>query len=302
MFSNFYNAESLEIYKYLNEANLNAIIAVPDRKSKGAYRIIQPIVINDLSFSLGNKWDTILPIDDIQNQLFNSIGTLGNSLVPGARFAQGTIESFFMSSASWIGSEKPTFGLELLFFAYDESINPLDSLLVLSECALPQDTYDLTQINYGVFNNTVEKVSDAVDSIGNAIKNLSSNTTITQLINNTMKIANKFTNTITKNSGQSAPLGYGLSVTGTDSYGLAPIPNTTIYLQIGNWFYASELICERISNIAISKETTINGQPLYCTAYIDFSPYRKISAEEFKQYFKGYNNIQPSNNFIRNVR
>ena len=106
---------------------------------------------------------------------------------------------------------------------------------------------------------------------------------------------------------------------------MTPRPNTTITLQIGNWFLASNLVMSNISNISFSKEViappamnngnyhndlykghytsasgnTDYGFPLYVECTLTLRPITYITPQEFNSYFDG---LKTRLNTIADVR
>lgn len=65
----------------------------------------------------------------------------------------------------------------------------------------------------------------------------------------------------------------------------AKIAENTISISIGRWFRAHGLNMKNV-NFTPSKETIKNGSPLYAEGNITVEPFRMITFEEFRGYFR----------------
>ena len=107
-----------------------------------------------------------------------------------------------------------------------------------------------------------------------------------------------------------APLHYGIVKDEDTGRPFAPAKNTTLTLQVGDYFRATELLVQSINNISFSKEVIaprthnrksagdlydntipveyegIAGFPLYAKCSITFIPAQMMTKERFESYFK----------------
>lgn len=62
-------------------------------------------------------------------------------------------------------------------------------------------------------------------------------------------------------------------------------PVGTFTLNVGNWFIASQLVLTS-ADMNLAAVRTSTGQPLYAEVEVQLEPWRMISAEEFRNYFR----------------
>lgn len=240
---------------------------------------------SDFSFSLGNTWTDLFPgvdsISSLVSQLIN-VGSIVEPLIPdswkqnwgwnlGVDASQLAFKSREMKTQMWSGSQSPKFSVDCIFVCTTWTYNPIDPILALSGTCLPLRADQVELSNFmQKYYNTVDTVLKGSNDGSN--RNTEANKAFTGIKN------------MIKNMGMAAPLGYGLEI--TEDGQLVPTPNSTCCLQIGQWFYATDLLVQDISNITFSKEVIAHTDfPLYATCTVTFTPYKPIFYDEFLNYF-----------------
>ena len=194
-----------------------------------------------------------------------------------------------------IGFDKNV-GLDSVSYNNPIYYNEVDNVedVILNIC--PSNEYDLTKSSNKYvrgFAETLNKASnwgiDFVGNIANKFVDITNNSDVKDSFNSRREDITGLNNQMYK-LGTMAPFGFGLN-TLNDGEVMSAIPNTTITLAIGNWFFAPNLIMDGISGINISKEVIrpLNGKggwPLYVTCNVDLRPYKMITYPEFLTYFK----------------
>ena len=294
------NVVNLDIDRVLQNNDMSCRIHLPEGSRDQA--VIRGHLSGNFGFSLGNKWGQIADINSIpilgdfltSNNL-NLLVSLANDDIGGS-MPQISPQPIPMTAASWQGSDLPKFSVNLAFISTDYTINPLESLLLLAQGALPSNEYDLTKSSNKYvrgFAETLNKASnwgiDFVGNIANKFVDITNNSDVKDSFNSRREDITGLNNQMYK-LGTMAPFGFGLN-TLNDGEVMSAIPNTTITLAIGNWFFAPNLIMDGISGINISKEVIrpLNGKggwPLYVTCNVDLRPYKMITYPEFLTYFK----------------
>lgn len=276
--------------KVLSNSLISGMLTLPV-KEEGTYKTYTvPFYLeNEFSFSLGNNWNQL--VDTSMTSALNSLYNLGASA-----FNQGTqvtFQSKYLSAASWNGSEIPKFSLSLTFVATRRSINPASIIRALAGTCLPNDIKD-SQVSEAT-QKFIEGTASNVENIGQSITDV---TGWSSASTGARTIANGI-----RHAGIAAPLNYGLISDDSTGNALVPMENTTLTLQIGQWFVADNLIVESLSNIQLSKEVvapplnydtantqyernnSIYGFPLYAKCSLILRPYTYITYDEFYEYF-----------------
>lgn len=286
--NNSHTAGNLEYVKLLNNDLLTVRIGTPYGN------VVKAAMSSDFGFRLGNNWNNLVPLNDIPlaGDISQGIGGIITSTLGASQFS---LESLWMTSASWAGYEMPTFQVRLTFLNYSKKINLFEQLALLSEGMLPPDiSYtmkhagdigDLLDSAQQTVVSGIESATDWLDSIvsssDNKITNWAKEHNITQRLGNSLSEG-------VKQIGVEAPFGYGYdtktSRNDTDTI-YTPKKHTTFSLEIGNWFSANRLLLNT-GDFEFSKEIAPNGSPLTMTCNVNFRPYRNISFKEFCGYFR----------------
>lgn len=278
---------NLEYVKMLNNDLLTVRIVTPYRS------VIKGGLTSDFGINLNNQWKPMVSISDIP-----ILGDISQGVIPVlAAFSgatQGTLESMWMTSASWAGSAIPTFPIKVTLLNYDKNVNLFNQVLELSEGLLPPDiSYDLD--NMGDFGGALKSVQQNLvqgtyklgETLSKKVSELDPDSSIKNFVEESNAV-NKATAVVAKGIsqiGMAAPLNYGLQIdTKKESTVFKPLDHTTFSLQIGNWFRASNLLLE-VGNFSFSKEVNPNGSPISVDISLNFRPYRQISFKEFAKYF-----------------
>lgn len=277
------NVGNLEIDKMMHNPNLTVQIGIgrgAGTIAKDPYTYITGALIGDLGFNLANTWTSLVPLNSIPlaSDIASGVGAVFGSLL-GA--SQMSLESLYMTSASWKGCEIPKIPLQVAFVNYSPDKNCFKELLELSKGALPPDK-SYNSAHAGKLSDIAEWPEKLANLAADKIEQ-------TELIQD-YETKQKLANTIKSMAkiGQEAPLGYGLEPGENEEDFFVPKKGTTFQVRIGSWFHAADppLIMESI-NMQVSKETLPNGLPIYAIANLVFRPYRQISWIEFQRYFKG---------------
>lgn len=278
-------AGNLEYVKMLNNDLLTVRVITPYRN------IIKAAMGDDFSFSLGNHWNPLVSINSIPILGDLSQGALATAgAIAGA--TQASMESLWMTSASWSGYEMPKFKIDMTFLNYSSQVNFFNDMLSLAEGMLPPELdYDTSKAG-----DMADVLTKTQDFLGNVASSLVEKATEFEEKDGFLQplrdsgILSKQARLLeagVKQIGVSAPMGYGLmeSTNYRADTVFKPKPNTTFGLRIGNWFEASNLLMET-GDIRFSKEVTPSGSPVLLTVGLVFRPYRNISFKEFAGWFR----------------
>ena len=283
---------NLEYVKMLQEQKLTVRITTPYRG------IVKGGLDGDFGFSLGNQWNQLASIKDIP--LIGDISQNALAVVGAmAGATQASMESLWMTSASWAGYQMPVFKVSMTFLNYSSQVRFFDDMLRLAEGMLPPGlSYDMS--NAGRFGKLLK---DTQTTLGGAAHKLlestqdwesqeSKNTEGLFGIANQIRESGIFSDMAAmlekgiEQAGVAAPMNYGLGVSDNSKSAIfIPKPGTTFTLNIGNWFEANNLLMN-VGSMNFSKETTRNGSPLLMKISLEFRPYRNISFKEFANFFK----------------
>lgn len=234
---------------------------------------------SDFSFSLGNTWTDLFPGVDslaaLASNLLNTVSIL-EPLVTNKgydhNYSQMSFISREMKVQTWSGSQNPEFNVSCIFVCTTDTYNPIDPILALCGTCLPLRT---DQVQISDTNKTLKTAA------GNAAQSVAR--TAQNLLNVDVDLSEGLSKMV-QNIGMAAPLGYGLRVTPQGQ--MEPIPNSTCCLQIGNWFYATDLIVKSVGNVTFSKEIIADRNwPVYVKCNVTLTPYKPLFYDEFIKYF-----------------
>ena len=266
----------------------------------------------DFGFDLSNEFRELVNIGDNQFvDLFNGIGALTGG-------SQITPQSEAMSNKVWKGSKFGGFKVDCLFICTNRNNNPVDYIKTLALCCLPRK---LKKDEFGGIQGMKDMAKGAIGGAAKLGGYIASG--VTQIakwapggsdavdeqrnqewhdsINQNAKMMQDLVDDI----GMVAPLDYGIDLKEN-----GPIRGTTVTLQIGNWFRASQLLVTSISGVSFSKEIVAprderngtggglykpeftasanimsDGFPLYAKCSINLEPCSMMHMDKFKQYF-----------------
>lgn len=268
---------------------------------------------------LSNDWQDLVNIqDNVFAQFLNATGAFSGE-------SQVTLQSEAMSSQVWKGSRYGGFSVECLFVSTRRTINPTKIIRMLAAASLPtvlEDSSDQTtakalgfakQIGGALIEGGRRIANYAIDGasavMGGLNNTLGTNVTIdSQGAKNNVNETAGTLDKLVEGVGLVAPLHYGIDLNSTT--GASPIKNTTVTLNVGEWFEASELLVESISGIQFSKEIiappshqgldrkkgndlydpSADGEdyayPLWGKCTIKFKPSSMMHLHKFQGYFK----------------
>ena len=194
---------------------------------------------NNFSFSLGNKWQPLVPTDILEDfsYLVNGLQLVGDN--PGSQIS---FMSKQMQLAMWQGSEQPEFSVDMTFVCTERYNNPVNIIMAICESALPRDMVESKN------QKTVQAkngAADSVESVGAFAEQHFGD------VGQKIKLGSQKVADGIRNTGLMAPLFYSAKF--EDGQSVAS-DACTLTLQIGRWFRASKLIVNSISNIEFSKE------------------------------------------------
>ena len=273
---------------------ISATITVPIKDSTDSKTKIHTIpcyITSNFNFSLSNNWRPLIDssVSEFIDRFFNFVNI-------GTGSSQFTLQSRAMQSVTWSGSSTPEFTFNTVFVSTARNLNPLRMVKILGRTCLPILLKDSP--SHGVISSSLEKGGQAFRTVNEKIAKVTGIDSFNK--------AGQTGETLIKTFGLAAPLDYGLKFD-TDQ-GVGPLPDTTVTLQIGDWFLADKLVVKSVSNIEISKEVIApvsssngnysndlynqnkqgnqgSGFPLYVKCSITFMPYTLLTPTEFDNYF-----------------
>lgn len=292
--------------RILKETPVSASITLPMQSlsSDGNATLNQTVTIPfymENNFSLGtlsNEWSNLVNMD--------MVNTFGELINVGAAFngsAQVSMQSEAMTLQSWKGSKFSDFSVNCLFVATNRNINPTKIIQTLAAAALPTKLNGDNTAGLGV-DKLKQLGEGVVDKIGGFVSGLSDNEQFKSAVSG---VADE-TKQIISDIGMVAPLHYGIDKSDPNRP-FAPAKGTTLTLQVGDYFRATELVCVSISNIEFSKEIIAPkafnshadrkpgdlydptsdsdgwGFPLYGKCSISLRPCSMMTKEKFESYF-----------------
>lgn len=287
------------------------------------------------NFSIGNlenKWSDLVDMNggNVFTDWMNVLNAVDSR-------SQVTMQSEAMSAKVWKGSSFGGFNVECLFVSTRRTINPTKIIRILASAALPDKlrkgdittTQSWSDIKTALGGNEdtggnqkglFKLISIGFDTITNKIDEFTGwdNSAMRKSVSKAATQAGKLLDDV----GMIAPLYYGVDLDPETNGNrpIGPIANTTLTLQIGDWFRAEELLVTSISGIQFSKEiiappTTdgkswINGKgssslydnspngsdygyPLWGKCSINLIPFSMMHKEKFNSYFidKEYDSV-----------
>lgn len=222
--------------------------------------------------TLSNTWSEMVDTNG-ENQFINLLNWVNayNSN------AQVTAQSEAMSSKIWKGSKFDGFSVECLFVSTRRKVNPTKIIRILAAAALPDKFRDGDETTSSAFASAKTGFKNLIDFGGNVANAVigAAGTGLETVMNigrsqgdsdykkidttgmqQTVSNLSQGSQNLVSDLGMVAPLYYGtrLGDTSKGERAIEPIQNTTLTLQIGDWFRASELLVESISGITFSKE------------------------------------------------
>lgn len=292
--------------KILKEIPVSASITMPmqslssDGNAVYSKTVTIPFYMKD-NFSVGsltNNWSTLINMD-----MVNTFADLLNVAASFTGSAQVSLQSEAMSLQSWKGSSFSDFSVSCLFVATNRKINPTKIIQTLAAAALPTKLKGDLTAGAGI-ENIKQLAEKGISAVGNAIAGLSDSKEFKEKVNNFAGGVND----IIADIGMVAPLHYGIDKSDPNRP-YAPAKGTTLTLQVGDYFRATELVVTSISNITFSKEIiapkTFNnsedrrrgdlydphsdadgwGFPLYGECTVGLRPCSMMTKEKFESYF-----------------
>lgn len=280
------------------------------------------------NFSIGdltNQWNEL--VDTSGENLF---ANLLNYIQAIQKESQVTMQSEAMSSKIWKGSKFGGFSVDCLFVATRRTINPTKIIRLLASTALPDKlrkddattAQSFTNVKNGVSNlinggvSIANLVIDGAQEFASGLNKELDVKGAKQVVSDMAETGKKLLDDV----GMIAPLYYGVKTNSKDGRPIAPLDNTTVTLQVGDWFRADELLVESVGGIQFSKEIIappmtdnrnfINGKggaslydnspngsdygyPLWGKCTLRLIPFSMMHREKFNSYFidKEYDNV-----------
>ena len=277
---------------------------------------------NDFSLgTLSNTWSDLIDMNggNAFTDFLNRIQVFQNE-------SQVTMQSEAMSSKVWKGSKFSGFTVECLFVSTRRKLNPSKIIRLLAAACLPDKlrsgesttAQGMDAVKNG-FNAVIEGgagfINTALDGVSVVSKALAGRDEqgnqrpgidVTNA-KNAVTFTSRAIQSMVQDIGMVAPLYYGIKKR-ENSTTLAPLANTTLTLQIGDWFRADELLVESISNITFSKEVIAPpaykqkdlksmvlypnspdgadyGYPLWGKCSLTLVPFSMMNKTKFESYF-----------------
>lgn len=312
--SSFVKNPKLYAEKVLCADAINASITMPIQTlSNDGNAVINntvtiPFYIQDnfVVGNLSNDWGTLVPQDwgNSFTEMLNMISSFTGS-------SQVTAQSEAMSLKSWKGSKFDGFSVHCLFIATNRDINPTRIIKTLAAAALPTKLKGDNTAGTGA-ENFINFGTDLITKGSTWLSNQITENNVNFFGISSNTLANKVAETsnlvteIVKDIGMVAPLHYGIDTSGDDGRPYKPAKGTTLTLQVGEYFRASELVVNSISGITFSKEivapkafnhkrsgdlynpiteSSNHSFPLWGECTISLSPCSMMTKEKFEGYF-----------------
>lgn len=262
---------------------------------------------DDISLgTLSNRWSEMVNMSGD-----NSITELLNIVNAFQSEAQVALQSEAMSAKVWKGSSFDGFTVNCLFVSTRRKVNPTKIIRLLAASALPDKlrngeattSQSVSTVKDGV-KNFFTGVGTFLNNVGDGVNAIFKTPTsgFKDGVDSAVDIANKLVDDV----GMIAPLYYGVKE-GPANQPIIPLKNTTLTLQIGDWFRADELLVESVSNISFSKEVIapISGQnhrgqgalydntpegsdygyPVWGACTLKLIPFSMMHKTKFERYF-----------------
>lgn len=254
----------------------------------------------DFTLSFGNTWQDALPLDSL-GKLADFVN--GVHMVTG-NTSQIAIQSEAMSAQVWKGSTFGGFNLDCLFVCTNRRFNTLKIINNIAATCLPIKYSQQPDVAGPSLDAAKATVNGLIGIGGAVLGTITDNLGMEKAkgaINEFSKKAENYVNDM----GMIAPLNYGLSP-GDNTTPETPLPNSTVTLQIGNYFRASELLVESLGGVTFSKEIvgpptnnfrrdndlysssaqgTDWGFPLYVKCQIKLKPHSMMHFTKWQNYF-----------------
>lgn len=242
----------------------------------------------DFGFSLGNDFKELVAIGD--NQFIDVL----NSVSAFTGGSQVSPQSEAMSSKVWKGSTFGGFTIECLFVCTNRRNNPIELIRRICTCCLPRKIMDG---EFGLRDTFTNAFSAGVDTMALGVNTITGNR-----FKDTVDRLSGTSKALVKDLGMVAPLDYGIELSGEGEAAQwgQPKRGTTVTLQIGNWFRATQLVVKSISSVSFSKEIIAPGNgnllekvsggdkygfPLYGKCSISLEPSSLMHVDKFDGYF-----------------
>lgn len=292
--------------KILKEKPVSASITMPmqslssDGNAVNSKTITIPFYMEN-NFQVGtltNNWSDMVNMD-----MVNTFADLINVASAFNGSAQVSLQSEAMTLQCWKGSKFSDFSVSCLFVATSRNINPTKIIQTLAAAALPTKLANDTTAGSGI-ENLKQLAKGGISKLSEMVSGLSDNENFKKTVGNVAEQANK----IIADIGMVAPLHYGID-TSDSTRPFKPAKGTTLTLQVGNYFRATELVVTSISNIEFSKEIIAPkaynskadrrntdlydpssdaegwGFPLYGKCTVGLRPCSMMTKEKFESYF-----------------
>lgn len=306
----------------LHKTPVTASITIPvrnyiDNGATGYTATIPFYMTGDFTFTLGNEWSEVYDLSSLEN--LSQFINIGHAAL-GHGEAQISMQSEAMSSKVWKKSTFGGFHVDCLFVCTNRKFSTLKILNTLTAACLPTKFNE--QENAGgaglknahvVAETLVDLGGEFVGGVVDAFGSISGGKFDTSGAQNMVSGMASGAKSYIKGMGMVAPLNYGLKK--GDDGGAAieePLPNTTVTLQIGDYFRANNLVVKSLSGVTLSKEIvappTNNdtrkgdlydnstqgsdwGFPLYLKCSMDLEPHSLMHFSKWQGYFKQDNNL-----------
>ena len=311
--------------KILGEEAVTASITMPIQQLSpdGQTLMSQTVTIpfymeNDFSIGqLTNKWSDLVDMNNLE-----IVSKFLNMMVgPTTGSAQVAMQSEAMSTKVWQGSDFSGFTVNCLFIATNRRINPTKIIRTLASSTLPTkakgDSTGTVEDAMVITKASINWVVDKAVSLGNfviggadaLVSHITKDGFDEAAAKEKLAKAGQVAKDAVEEVGMVAPLHYGIESDG-NGRAFKPINGTTLTLQVGNYFRATELLVQSIGGITFSKEViapkafnewrsgdlynpkstgetydNVYGFPLYGKCTLNLIPCSMMTKDKFEGYF-----------------
>lgn len=301
--------------RILHKQALSGTLTIPvrnynDMGATGYLATIPFFMSGDFVFSMGNQWENLLDVSQLA-ELAKFINQAHSTIGHGE--ANVSMQSEAMSTQIWKGSTFDGFNIDCLFVCTNRKINTLKILNILTATCLPTKLAQQPTAGGAGIANAKTVIKGAADLVGTALNGMigglsgDGNNFDPSGAQNAVSNGAKGFKDYIDDMGMIAPLNYGLQKGDEGTAAVEnPLPNSTVTLQIGNYFRADNLVVESLSGVTLSKEIIAPpvsnkqrgsdlydnskqgsdyGFPLYLKCSIKLKPHSMMHFSKWQGYF-----------------
>ena len=267
----------------LNETRFAKVVLIHKGKERNTF---ESWIKDD--FSLPGSAEYVSPFDDLLSDKLSTVenvkATLQGSGVKEisdrAGFFSNTLKNATFTVSRWHATPRPVFDFPMTFISTSRDSDVTEKAVTLSSLIYPDISdsgFFVPPGGYRINNLNQQTISEISENADNIVERAVDSTTGFIIDFIAGNISNEASNEATAHEYK--------SVTADGVW----------FLNIGDWFIADNLTLVG-ANLTFSKERTKYGDPLMATVDCSFQPFRDISSDEFKAYFRDNTPIrQPVN-------